>query len=157
MWLAAVVAVPLVVWTMMVPRPLKRPKGEGRARGAGLSSRSPHRQARDRVSVPLLTGSPGDQVLESTTPPPPVEQPPPSPPALPPKQLARRVFISHTGEDACAKIFAQSVLPLSLKNAGLDVFLDTTGLPPGCDWPATLADAAAHSAVFVAVLVRTGA
>jgi hypothetical protein len=80
------------------------------------------------------------------------QQPPPSP--LPPKQLERRVFISHTGSDEGAKVFAQSVLKQALDNAGLDTFLDTKNLPPGCDWPGELVDAAAHSAVFVAVLVR---
>jgi hypothetical protein len=79
---------------------------------------------------------------------------PPAPESAQPVQLARRVFISHTGSDEGAKVFAVSVLKQALDNAGLDTFIDIHDLPPGCDWPGELADAAAHSAVFVAVLVR---
>jgi hypothetical protein len=73
-----------------------------------------------------------------------------------PVQLARRVFVSYAGSDGGAKVFAQSVLKQALDKAGLQIFLgtDAQDLPPSCDVPERLADAAAHSAVFVAVLVR---
>jgi hypothetical protein len=89
--------------------------------------------------------------------------PPPSPPpsvhtrARPQTvQLVPRVFISHTGSDREAQIFAQSVLKQALDRAGFQTFLDTDAqdLPPGCDFSERVAEAAAHSAVFVAVLVR---
>jgi hypothetical protein len=65
------------------------------------------------------------------------------------------VFISHTGQDPAAKTFAASILKPALEAAGLSVFMDFSNLPPGCEWPAALVDAAAHSAVVVAVLSRS--
>eukprot|EP00878_Enallax_costatus_P026834 GHUV01028837.1.p1 GENE.GHUV01028837.1~~GHUV01028837.1.p1 ORF type:complete len:381 (+),score=114.44 GHUV01028837.1:947-2089(+) len=67
-------------------------------------------------------------------------------------QLVSQVFISHTGQDQHAKTFAASILKPFLERAGLKVFMDFTNLKPGCPWPAELKRAAAHSAVFVAVL-----
>ena len=64
------------------------------------------------------------------------------------------MFISHTGSDEGAKVFAVSVLKQALDNTGMGTFLDIHDLPPGCKWPEELVAAAAHSAVFVAVLVR---
>ena len=43
-------------------------------------------------------------------------------------QLARRVFISHTGSDEGTKVFAVSVLKQALDNAGLDTFVDRAGV-----------------------------
>lgn len=69
--------------------------------------------------------------------------------------LARRVFISHTGQDVRGQDFAASVLKPALQKAGMDVFIDFDSLKPGCWWRAELLDAAAGSAVFVAVLSKT--
>jgi hypothetical protein len=110
---------------------------KGRARGRAQRERSRTPQCR---AVPC-TPPPTSSLPRSHTRPQPV-------------QLARRVFISHTGSDEGAKVFAQSVLKQALDNAGLDTFIDIHNLPPGCDFPERLADAAAHSSVFVAVLVR---
>lgn len=67
-------------------------------------------------------------------------------------QLQRQVFISHTGQDDRARVFAVNILKPALEAAGLSVFIDFTDLAPGSNWPSALVDAAAHSAVVVAVL-----
>jgi hypothetical protein len=66
--------------------------------------------------------------------------------------MQRQVFISHTGQDNDAKAFAASILKPALAAAGLSVFMDFSNLPPGCQWSTELVEAAAHSAVVVAVL-----
>jgi hypothetical protein len=52
-------------------------------------------------------------------------------------------------------MFAASIMKPALEAAGMRVFMDFSNLTPGCEWPAALVDAAAHSAVVVAVLSQS--
>eukprot|EP00878_Enallax_costatus_P024272 GHUV01025897.1.p1 GENE.GHUV01025897.1~~GHUV01025897.1.p1 ORF type:complete len:244 (-),score=68.67 GHUV01025897.1:274-1005(-) len=68
--------------------------------------------------------------------------------------LERQVFISHTGQDEGARIFAASILKPALEAASLAVFMDFENLEPGCEWSRELAFAAANSAVVAVVLSK---
>jgi hypothetical protein len=72
-----------------------------------------------------------------------------------PKQLQRQVFISHTGQDCLGRIFATSILQPALQAAGISTYTDCMDLHPGSAWPTELVQAAATSAVFVAVITKT--
>jgi hypothetical protein len=65
------------------------------------------------------------------------------------------VFISHTGRDEGAKMFAASILKPALEAAGLAVYMDFSNLELGSNWREELVDAAANSMVVVVVLSKT--
>jgi hypothetical protein len=71
------------------------------------------------------------------------------------KHLLRQAFISHSGQDKDARVFACSVLAPALQTANMPVYIDFQDLEPGGKWPVALMNAAANSQVVVAVLSRS--
>ena len=69
--------------------------------------------------------------------------------------LKRQVFISHTGKDEAATMFAASILKPALQAAGLVVYMDYSNMKLGSSWKEELIDAAANSMVVVAVLSKS--
>jgi hypothetical protein len=69
--------------------------------------------------------------------------------------LIPQVFISHTGQDERARVFACSILEPALKAANVPVYIDYNNLEAGDIWPAELMNAAANSQVVVVVLSRS--
>jgi hypothetical protein len=62
-----------------------------------------------------------------------------------PDELSRQVFISYTGQDEHARVFACSVLEPALRAAGMPVYIHHRSLEPGVKWPKELMNAAANS------------